>query len=368
MIYNKNNLYAIVFSIFVSAFALASETSGNKVEIKAYSSEITIGEPLILEISISSLAPAINPKTGEIPVKGEIPAPYLWVTKKGQKEEIRQDLTLAGRPLNVFDYKKKGLEYIGWVLVFYNEAKKGLLFNELGTYNCRLENTRYKIESNAIEINVKPASSQEQKALSILTGELDLAILGADGEVSLDTKETSGCKERFQQVVEQCPDTMLAKMAAFHVGTKLADESETQRHEQNPNLPSAEHLRNEAAKYFEMVLKLPDAFSIREKILYGLSEKEYHDKNYAKAISYLQELSDKYPYGEHAKSALSGIEEIKRDMAKDPNWANRINNIQKTQGIKPIGVVLPAAVGLAVVVLAAGGILLYKKKSKPNQP
>jgi hypothetical protein len=77
-------------------------------------------------------------------------------------------------------------------------------------------------------------------------------------------------------------------------------------------------------------------------------------------------MADETYFGEEGdKEMLIGV--LKEEMAKDPNWANRIDEIGRTKATKPLGVILPAAVGLAVVLIAAGGILLYKKKSKPQQ-
>ena len=72
MLIRKDNLFVILLILFISAYAFSSETDNFTIKIQAHSPEIMVGEPLMLEISISSVAPAIHPKTGEIPVKGEI--------------------------------------------------------------------------------------------------------------------------------------------------------------------------------------------------------------------------------------------------------------------------------------------------------
>jgi hypothetical protein len=61
-------------------------------------------------------------------------------------------------------------------------------------------------------------------------------------------------------------------------------------------------------------------------------------------------------------------EPTKKELLKNiENKSAKNNQGQLTQTNMLLSVALPTAVGLAVVVLAAGGILLYKKKSKPHQ-
>jgi hypothetical protein len=373
MLIMKNILFTILLCLLVSAYSSASETDNYTLKIKATSSEIKVGEPLILEVSLSSLKPAIDPKTGEIPVQGEIPAPNLFVTKKGQKEQIRQDLTLAGKPLTIFDDQKKGLEYKGSVVVFYNEAKKGLLFNEPGTYICHIVNQIDKIESNSLEINVKPASNSVEMALSILTGESDLMILGwSDESITLKNHpKTEGIMERFEKIVEQCPDTMLAKLAAARLGIEATKDFE----EKYGNEKSLEQLRNgeikeplieAAGKYLNIAYQMPEGFPIREAVLEELARVEYLNGQATKVLSLFDELSAKYPKGKYGKRAISDKNDVQDFIKRRPDLFV-VESKELQTATKPLGVAMPATVGLAVVVIAAGGCLLYKRKSKFKQ-
>jgi hypothetical protein len=370
MIIQKNILFSVVLSLFVSAFALASETNELKIEIKAFSSEIKVGEPLILEIHVTCKTPNINSKTGEIITSGGISAPYLFVSKKGQKEEIKYEskYTILNKPLPVFDKGKKGLEYTGSFIAFYDQNKKGLLFNEPGVYSCRLESIRDKIESNTIEINVKPASKQEQKALSILTAEFDLAILEADEHVPL--KDFPGALERFKQVVEQCPDTMLAKMDAAQLGLNYFEEF----HQKHPSFEKfkaeyqtgkiQEPLFEQSLKYLSIGAEVPDEFPIRQAVLGNLSSVEFMKSNLKQAFSLITELATKYPNSEYGKKAIiEQKEQIPRLKESYPDWDFAEPN--QLQSNKLLSDALPTAIVVgAVVILAAGGILLYKKKTK----
>ncbi len=370
MMIQKYKLFIIILLLFFNVNVHAKDTNEPKLEIKAYSSDIKIGEPLILEIQVKYEKPNISSETGEIITSRRISSPYLIITKKGQKEEIKYEYdSILNKPLPLIEKGSKGLEYTGSFIAFYDQNKKSLLLTEPGEYSCRLESTRNKMESNTIEINVKPASKQEQKALSILTGEFDLLILESS-ESDIKLMEIPGALDRFKQVVEQCPDTMLAKMAATRVGIELAREYEAQLDKVNRRRELvSKQLARESAKYFEIALKLPDAFSIREEILYWMFEIEYYDKNYPKAISYLEELDQKYPLSPRGKEALRGIEEVKEDMANDPNWANRLQAKEDEKGLssqKPLGVALPIA-GAAVAAIVIAGLILFSRKKKLNK-
>ncbi len=371
MTIQKNKLFLVILLQFFRVCVLASdETNELKMEIKAYSSIIKIGEPLISEIRAISKTPNINPDTGEIITSGEISSPYLIITKKGQKEEMKYEYdNILNKPLSIVEKGKKGLEYTGYFIAFYDQNKKGLLFDEPGEYSCRFESARDKLESNTIEITVKPADKQEEKAISILTGKDDLMILGWSlGELDLkDVPNATDILDRFKQVVEQCPDTMIAKMAAAQVGFELYSEYGQLRqitpHDQQDSLFEA---RQEASKYLKIGTKLPEGFTIRENILHSLIAIEFYEKNYLQAISYLEKIYEEFPYGRFGKSAHSGIEEVKTMMANDPNWTNRAitKEIEKEQSPKkPLGVALPIT-GAAVAVIAITGLILLTRKKK----
>ena len=327
MTVQKNNLFLVILLQFFCVYVLASdETNEQRMEIKAYSYEINVGEPLVLDIIFTCKTPNINSKTGEIITSGKMYAPYLFAIKKGQKEEIKYEskFNRLNKPdFPIIDKGKKGLEYTGSFIVFYDQVKKGLFFNQPGVYSCRLEDARDKIKSNTIEINVKPSGKQEEKAMSILADKDDLMILECEDYIHLQ-KEVL---ERFKQVIEQCPDTMIAKMAAAHVGMALNDEYARKRQTTNiEEWDKLKPLKEKSVKYFQIGLKLPDEFQIRETILYMLAELEFRkdEKNYMQAKSYLEEITEKYPYGRWGKTAISGIEEVKTMMANDPNWTNNV--------------------------------------------
>ena len=178
--------------------------------------------------------------------------------------------------------------------------------------------------------------------------------------------------DRFKQVVEQCPDTMIAKMAAARLGMALNDEYARKRQTTNiEEWDKLKPLKEESVKYFQIGLKLPDEFQIRETILYMLAELEFRkdEKNYIQAKSYLEEIAEKYPYGRWGETAISGIKEIETEMANDPNWANSalVKRIEKEKSPqKPIGVALPIT-GVVIAAIIIAGLVLFLRRKNPNK-
>jgi hypothetical protein len=374
MIIKMNNLVSIILLLFFSNCVFATETNERKLEIKAYSSEIKVGEPLILNIHVTSLRPNINPKTGKIATSGGIYESFLIVTKKGKKEEIKYEYDpILHKPLPIVSKDKNGLEYFGSFIVIYDQTKKSLLFNEPGTYSCRLEDRAKTVSSNVIEINVKPASKLEKKALSILTGEYDLPILvWSSGEMDLkNAPEVKGILDRFKQVVEQCGDTMLAKMAAAILGIEETQELENKYPngekflEQYRKGEIKEPLMELANKHLSMAYQLPDGFPIRDAVLEGLAKIEYLNGNSTKVLSLFDELATKYPEGKYGKRALRNKKDTQEFIDSHPDlFVQEPEPSQETKP-KPLGVVLPIA-GAAAAGIVIAGLLIFLRKKNPK--
>ncbi len=370
----KKYMFLSVLFLFLSVYVLASEANKPKVEIKAYSSEIKIGEPLILEIRAISKTPNINPETKEIITSGGISSPYLIINKKGQKEEIKYEyqLNTIHKPFPIFEKGNKGLEYTGTFIAFYNQNKKELLFNEPGDYSCRFESTIDKLESNTVEITVKPAGNQEEKTMSILTGKYDKMILempeGIDNTI---LKEDPGVLNRFEQIIEQCGDTMIAKIAAAQLGIMYFKDfhekyfSFEDFREEYKTGNVQEPLFEKSLKYLTIGSQLPDEFPIRQEVLFQLSRIEFMQNNLDKSISLIDEIASKYPNTEYGKQAIKAQQEeipkLKTEIGGTPEQV-QVTKEEQTQK-KPLGVALPIA-GAAVAVIAIAGLILFTRKKK----
>jgi hypothetical protein len=314
------NLFFIVLVSFSYSCVFASETKELKVKIKAYSSEIKIGEPLLLEIKVTCKTPNIDSETGEIITTGGI-KPYLILNKKGQEKEIKykSDYSVIDKPLPIYDKQKKGLEFTGSLFVFYDYYERCLFFKEPGVYSCRLESTIDKIKSNTIKINVKPPGKLERKVMSILTEKFDIAILGQPFEgMDLNDKsepEAKGIIDRYIQVVEQCPDTMIAKMAASILGIEYFKNF----HEEHKSFEifreelktgnTQEPLLDQSEKYLAIGSKLPDEFPVRPEVITKLSQINFMRDNFDGMLLLINELAEKYPNTKYGKQAINALKE-----------------------------------------------------------
>lgn len=310
----NSNLFSIVLVLLLGFYANATETD----EIKALSTEIKIGEPLILKIKLTCKTPQIDSKTGEIVNEGGI-KPYLILNRKGQKEEIiyKTEYDIIDKPLPIYDKQKKGLEYTASLFVFYDFMKEELFFKEPNEYTCRLESRVDKLKSNTIKINIKSAGKLEEKAMSILTGKFDIAILGMPSlDIDLkNSKEAKGIMDRYIQVVDQCEQTKIANMASAMLGLQYFKDF----HKAHPSFEKFkeeyksgniwEPLFEQSQKYLTIGSKLPDEFPIRPVVLFQLSRIEFMKNNVEKSISFIEEVSTKYSNTEYGKKAIRALQE-----------------------------------------------------------
>jgi hypothetical protein len=86
------------------------------------------------------------------------------------------------------------------------------------------------------------------------------------------------------------------------------------------------------------------------------------DCNATRAFSLIDELSAKYPQGQYGKRAIRDKESIRESIKDHPEWFVTEPNQPETNNL--LGFALPATAIGAVVILAIGGIFLYKKKAK----
>ena len=364
----------IIFTIIITCLFLfnikllnAQNVDRPVKELIAVNPVIKIGEPLIIELKYRYPSPRLEQSSKIIKQSLSLGDAHGSVYIKDSNDNTVGFEIAHPSPLICRD--NKGLIYSNYFFIFINRDTNKLMFNEPGKYKIEFPNQKqldiamYKPTT----IEVKPASEQEKKALSLLTGKDDLMVLVRDNYIGIETKYP-GVIDRYKKVVEQCPDTMISKLAATCIGMELYNEYEEQRIVLNLNEQyKLKPIAKEAMEYLKKGLELPDEFSIRENILYMLTESEIEvgEKDYSKAIAYLEELSEKYPHGRWGKSAISGKEEVKTMMANDPNWTNRLKE-KEVSPKKPIGVVFPIA-GAVVAGIVIAGLLLFLRKKKPNK-
>jgi len=166
-------------------------------------------------------------------------------------------------------------------------------------------------QSNWLEVKVA-ASKPAEVAMSILKDPQDYAFL-LEGLFANDAS-----RSRLQEIVEKCEGTELAYLAAARLGLDCWEEFQ----KENPSLekfkqkhadsPSKGARFDKVNKYLVLGLKLPDEYTIRERVLYESSRVEFVNGDTGKAITYLEELKGKYPKGRFGKKA----EECRSELVK----------------------------------------------------
>ncbi|MBN2590210.1 MAG: hypothetical protein JXA96_10145 [Sedimentisphaerales bacterium] len=340
-------------------------------ELIAVNPTIKVGEPIIIEYKFTYSNPQLDPSSNKT-MQGlsRSDAAECVAIKDNQGRYYIKELTIYPTVRTCRD--NKGLVYSSYFTLFYNKKTKKLIFDKPGVYTIdypdrERDNTMFKPAT----IEVKPASEQEKKALSILTGESDLLILGLDSEyIKFESyPETEGMMERFKMVVEQCPDTMIAKMAAARLGIEETKEFEEkygdeQSLEQYKNGEIEEPLFEPAQKHLNLAYQLPYGIPIREVALDGLTRVEYLNGNSTRLISLLDELITKYPQGKYGKRAIRGKQYIQEFIEKRPDLF--VAEATQPQKKTTLGIALPIA-GAAVAVIAIAGLILFSRKKKLNK-
>ena len=130
----------------------------------------------------------------------------------------------------------------------------------------------------------------------------------------------------LKKVVDEFEDTVLAQMIAAQIGVESSIQFQDTSYmfydeERQKDLLDGS-LFKQAHKYLTIGDKLPDEFPIREEVLKELGIAEFVKGNHEKAFALLDELSNKYPKGEHGRKASKGKQELielQKRKQKSPN-------------------------------------------------
>jgi len=319
----------ILLVVLLSCFLQSKAVSNNipaSIEITSPKATIDIGEPLILKLTYKFEEPQMNAETGDIHSGIRHNSCLLIELKDAdndwlvnypdfilfEKEGIKYyPLELQSLNLNVQD--EQGLEYSGYFLIAYNHYKKGLTFDEPGKYRVCMISTANKIFSNVEDLQIT-SHMQKEKCALLDPNSCDF-LMGLDRKLFEDPNYRSKTMVNLKNIVEQCPDSLLSKLAAARIGLESFYDAEVKRTEaRREKRELSRQLYQEAKVYLQIGLYLPDDFFVRQEILYRLIEIEEENveenKNYSKALSYLDELSTKYPTGKYGKKAFGWKKEL----------------------------------------------------------
>ena len=378
-------LLGLLFTCFLLNPALYAHTTGHdntptSVEITSPKTTIDIGEPLILKLTYKFEEPQMNAETGDI--HSGIPhrscllielkdADNDWLVNYPdfspfEKEGVKYHaLELQSLNLNVQD--EQGLEYSGYFLISYNHYKKGLTFDEPGKYRICMISTANKIFSNVMDLQITSQMQEEKCALLDPNGCDFLMGINRDWELFKDPNYRSKTMVNLKSIVEQCPDSLLSKLAAARIGLESFYDAEFKRTEaRREKREPSRQLYQEAKVYLQIGLDLPDDFPIRQEILYRLIEIEEENveenKNYSKALSYLDELITKYPAGKYGKQAPGWKKEVVELQELQERELGQSTNTPLGQSQRRIALpVVVAAVAAGIVLM--GLFFIFKKKT-----
>lgn len=163
--------------------------------------------------------------------------------------------------------------------------------------------------SNTLSIVVEP-STVEARGLALLHEPEDFRFLASDADAKPQTVA------RLENLIEECPGTRLAQMAAARLGVEFSRQLEEKYPdgegfmERYRRGEADEPLVEKAHAYLSGGYELPDAFPLREAVLSNLAVTEWIRGNRAKTLSLLDELEEKYPLGEYGRRATSAKAEF----------------------------------------------------------
>jgi hypothetical protein len=355
----------IIMTLSIFIFNLASmklyAQDNYTIEIQALNSQIKISEPLLLNITYKYQNPKVSMDNEEIVKQLKLKDLYLKVTRKDETEETKYEIW----PVTLFDTSGKGIEYSGWTMILWGELDRIFIFNEPGSFNCRVAPANDKVNSNTIEINVLPPTNQEKKAISIIKDYHDMRFIEFGGE------STPEKISRLEKVVKECGNTMIAQMAAARLGIENTKNFENKYSENGSFIEQyrkgeiKDPLIDSAKKYLSIAYELPDGVPIRETAIYNLATFELFDGKTSKAFSIYDELAAKYPQGKYGKQAVRDKKDSQEFIDSHPDLFAQETKPSLETKPKPLGVVLPIA-GAAAAGIVIAGLLIFLRKKNPK--
>lgn len=301
----RNALVTIVavFSVLTTCQGEQAQRSIS-IEMSTRQSTIQCGDPMAIEIRLTFAKPRVSRTTGGVWNVAKLEDPELHV-KRGTAGDSTDVYYLL--PIRALLCDDAGLKYSAHVSIWWEsridgrEREQQLVFSEPGTYDLTISDGRNGV-SNTVSVTVEPSVPLE-KGLAVLTEPNDFWFLG------FGVKGSAQTLKRLERLVERCPRTRLAQMAAARLGIEYADQLEKKypagevfrkRYQQGE---IKEPLVESAHSYLSKAQRLPSEFPICENVLARLAATELTKGDSAKAFSILDELAKKYPRGKYGRQA-----------------------------------------------------------------
>lgn len=330
------------------------------IEIGTRSLKIKVGEPFVFRLTYRFDKPLVSERTQQVP--NGIDHYAYFVLKRSDDARLVGRYRVDDVSLKLQDGQVS--EYAENFIIFYDAGRRKLIFDKPETYVIQVEG--WTKTSNSLTINVEPASKLDERAISLLSDPNDYKFLvdGSERFVYNRAERMSHLKA----VVDQCKGTLLAKWAAARLGIERAKELWEKYPDGEQFMAKyrrseiVEPLFENSYKYLGDALELPDEIPTREEVLASIISAEIVRGDYDKAVSYANEMGEKYPHGRYGRRAASArieLEELKKREIEQSQQAK----MKQAKGSGLLAVVVPVAIGIFVVALV---LVLWLKKKRSS--
>jgi len=165
---------------------------------------------------------------------------------------------------------------------------------------------------------------KDQKAISLLTDPEDLFFIYFGSHRNTKIADNEKTLMRLKQVVEECQGTTLSQLSAARLGLKYMKDFRNDhsriyanRDKKNNTFLQNDTQYNKACEYLAIGRRLPDAFMIREEVLWQSAMTEIMTGDLQKVHSLFDELNLKHPLGRYSKKASKGRKELIKFQQKE---------------------------------------------------
>jgi hypothetical protein len=223
--------------------------------------------------------------------------------------------SLSPNTLKLWD--NKGFTYGNYFIIFMNNVKQNIIFEEPGKYRVRLFVDKNYF-SDVLNINVIPTDSTVNDHCILSDPNEYHFLMGSNIEI----ENRSKVMLHLKKLVKQCDQTLFSKWIAAQLGIEYYIAADCEKvNARREKKEVREDIFDQAIKYLSIATELPDDFPIREEVLYRLAEIEIEKHNYFKSLSYIEELGNKYPLGKYGKNASRHKNKIMKMQEKESKQA-----------------------------------------------
>ena len=225
------------------------------------------------------------------------------------------------------------------------------LFESPGVYRIKVTFEDFDgklIESNVVTIEAKEPKGEDAEAYKYLKNLQDNESKKVYyGNFLLLSYEHPEVFEKQEEFISKFQGSKYARLLYYAIGLRFTSQEYLQSKENQKTVQCG-------IEYLEKAANYKDFFLAKDSILH-LIETLSKLGEVDKAKKYKEIFAKQFPNSIEGRDYIEEVAVVS-EQKKQPHVS------------KPLGVVLPAAVGIAVVLIGIGGILLYKKKSKPRKP